>query len=67
MFEDKYNVSSIHVPDQPGNYRITLREDDDTINQLDWRPIDKLKQYIHSLHKPNDGPNQLKYNDELSL
>lgn len=67
MFEEKYIVSSIHIPDQPGNYRITLREDDDTINQLDWMPSDKLKQYIHSLHKPNDESNQLKYNDELSL
>jgi UDP-glucose 4-epimerase len=54
MFEEKYNVSSIHIPDQRGNYRVTLREDDDTLDQLDWRPTDKLKKYIHSLHKPNE-------------
>ena len=50
FFKEKYNVSSIYTPDQPGNYRVTLREDDDTLNQLGWKPTDQLKQYIHSLH-----------------
>ena len=50
IFEEKYNVSNIYIPDQPGNYRVTLREDDDTLNQLGWKPTDQLKQYIHSLH-----------------
>ena len=50
IFEEKYNVSNIYIPDQPGNYRVTLREDDDTLNKLGWKPTDKLKQYIHSLH-----------------
>ena len=50
MFEEKYNVSCIHLPDQPGNYRITLREHDDTLTKLDWQPTDQLKKYIHGLH-----------------
>lgn len=50
IFEEKYNVSNIYIPDQPGNYRVTLREDDDTLNKLGWKPTDKLKQYIHSLY-----------------
>lgn len=50
IFEEKYDVSNIYIPDQSGNYRVTLREDDDTLNKLGWKPTDKLKQYIHSLH-----------------
>jgi UDP-glucose 4-epimerase len=50
IFEEKYNVSNIYIPDQSGNYRVTLREDDDTLNKLGWKPTDKLKQYIHSLY-----------------
>ena len=50
IFEEKYDVSNIYIPDQSGNYRATLREDDDTLNKLGWKPTDKLKQYIHSLH-----------------
>ena len=50
IFEEKYKVSNIYIPDQSGNYRVTLREDDDTLNKLGWKPTDKLKQYIHSLH-----------------
>jgi UDP-glucose 4-epimerase len=50
IFEEKYKVSNIYIPDQSGNYRATLREDDDTLNKLGWKPTDKLKQYIHSLH-----------------
>jgi UDP-glucose 4-epimerase len=50
MFEEKYNVSRIHLPDLPGNYRVTLREHDDTLTKLDWQPTDQLKKYIHGLH-----------------
>jgi nucleoside-diphosphate-sugar epimerase len=50
IFEEKYDVSNIYIPDQSGNYRVTLREDDDTLNKLGWKPTDKLKQYIHSLY-----------------
>ena len=39
-FKDKFDVQSINIPDQPGNYRQTLRENDDSIKLLDWKPKD---------------------------
>jgi hypothetical protein len=36
-------------PNQKGNYRETLRENNDAIERLGWKPSDKLRQYIQSL------------------
>jgi len=49
MFKDKFEVDKIHLPDQKGNYRKTLRENDDSLTRLDWKPSDRLKTYIQSL------------------
>ena len=49
MFKDKFGVDCIYIPDQPGNYRETLRENDDTLDILGWKPQDRLKEYIESL------------------
>ena len=49
MFRDKFGVSSVYIPDQPGNYRKTLRENDDSLNRLGWEPKDRLRNYINSL------------------
>ena len=49
MFREKFDVTSININDQPGNYRKTLRTNDDMITQLDWSPSDKLNDYIQSL------------------
>lgn len=49
MFKEKYNADFISLPDQPGNYRETLRENDDTLDKLKWKPSDRLKEYIDSL------------------
>ena len=49
FFNEKFNVESVNIPDQPGNYKKTLRENDDTLNELDWRPKDRLKDHINSL------------------
>jgi UDP-glucose 4-epimerase len=49
MFFNKFKVSKINLPDQPGNYRVTLREHDDALNKLNWTPTDQLKKYINSL------------------
>jgi len=49
FFNDKFNVRSITIPDQPGNYKKTLRENDDTLNELEWKPKDRLKEHINSL------------------
>lgn len=49
MFKDKFGVNKIHLSDQKGNYRKTLRENDDSLNRLDWKPKDRLKEYINGL------------------
>lgn len=49
MFKEKFGAESIYIPDQPGNYRKTLRENDDTLERLGWEPKDRLKEYIESL------------------
>ena len=50
MFKQKYNTSSVTIPDQRGNYRETLRVNDDLINLLDWKPKDRLREYISNLN-----------------
>ena len=50
LFNEKYNVDSVNIPDQPGNYRKTLRINDDTLNLLKWRPMDRLKSHIDNLN-----------------
>ena len=49
MFKDKYNTDSVNIPDQRGNYRETLRVNDDLINLLNWQPKDRLREYIATL------------------
>ena len=49
MFKQKYDVNSVNIPDQKGNYRETLRVNDDLINLLNWEPKDRLSEYIANL------------------
>ena len=49
LFKNKFGVDKIHIPDQHGNYRKTLRENNDAINRLGWKPKDRLKDYIQNL------------------
>jgi UDP-glucose 4-epimerase len=49
MFREKFGVEKINLPEQKGNYRVTKRENDDTLNKLGWTPKDRLKNYIQSL------------------
>ncbi len=49
IFKRKFNVDSISIPDQPGNYRETLRKNDDTLKLLNWHPKDRLKSHIENL------------------
>ena len=51
MFRERFGADFITLPDQPGNYRQTLRENDDSLDKLGWKPSDKLKDYIFSLDK----------------
>ena len=46
MFGD---VKREYVDDVKGNYRETLRINDDAIRILDWQPKDSLKEYIENL------------------
>jgi len=49
IFKEKFGTESIHIPDQKGNYRKTLRENDDALNRLGWKPQNTLKEYINGL------------------
>ena len=49
MFNKRFNVKSEFVPDQQGNYKKTLRKNDDMISQLNWKPKDRLSNYIENL------------------
>ena len=50
MFKDNFNTDSVNIPDQRGNYRETLRVNDDLINLLNWHPKDRLREYIANLN-----------------
>ena len=50
FFKERFgDLEKVHLPDVPGNYRRTLRENDDTLERLDWAPSDRLREYILSL------------------
>ena len=50
MMVDRFGpLEMVNIPDQPGNYRATKRENDDTLERLDWIPEDRLRGYISSL------------------
>lgn len=46
---EMFNTEVVHLPDVKGNYRETIRVNNDAIDRLGWQPTDKLKQYIKSL------------------
>tara|TARA_Y100001970_G_C14123323_1_gene797547 strand:+ start:291 stop:1148 length:858 start_codon:yes stop_codon:yes gene_type:complete len=50
FFNNKFKIKSITIPDQPGNYRETLRINDGAIKLLNWKPKDRLKQHIENLN-----------------
>tara|TARA_B100000900_G_C20598366_1_gene724393 strand:+ start:3256 stop:4116 length:861 start_codon:yes stop_codon:yes gene_type:complete len=49
FFNERFDVNSYNLPDQPGNYKETLRENDDMLKLLDWIPGDRLKEHIFKL------------------
>jgi UDP-glucose 4-epimerase len=49
MFKERFGCDRWHVKDQKGNYRETIRENNDAIERLGWQPQDRLKQYINQL------------------
>ena len=49
IFNKRFNVEYENLPDQPGNYRKTLRENDDTLKLLNWTPKDRLEEHINNI------------------
>jgi nucleoside-diphosphate-sugar epimerase len=49
LFSNKFNCESGNVEDQKGNYRETLRLNDDALTKLGWNPKGSLEEYISSL------------------
>lgn len=45
------NVEKEYVPDVKGNYRETIRVNNDAIERLGWMPKDRLKEYIKTVLK----------------
>lgn len=50
MFKERFNdIEKIHVEDVKGNYRETIRINDDALELLNWQPKGNLKEYIKNL------------------
>ena len=49
LFKKRFGVEKKHLPNQHGNYRETLREDNAALDKLGWEPQDRLKAYIANL------------------
>jgi len=51
LFKNRFNYNNHKMlPDQVGNYRETLRENNDSIERLNWIPNHDLKDYIENLN-----------------
>jgi UDP-glucose 4-epimerase len=50
-----FNVIYEYITDVKGNYRETIRINDDALNRLGWQPTDKLKSYINEIKLRNNG------------
>lgn len=49
MFRSRFGAKSKFIPDQPGNYKKTLRKNDNLLELLDWKPKDQLAHHIKNL------------------
>ena len=49
LFKNKFDVEKVYLPNQKGNYKQTLRENNEAIYKLGWLPKDQLKDYIDNL------------------
>ena len=54
MFKNKFNIECIYTPNQQGNYRKTLRKNNNALDLLGWEPQDKLLYYINKLDKDDN-------------
>ncbi len=49
MFKLRFGSKSVFIPDQPGNYKKTLRKNDNLLELLNWEPKDQLANHIKNL------------------
>lgn len=49
MFVKKFWADTTYVDNEPGNYKVTLQENNDAQERLGWTPKDRLSDYIDSL------------------
>ena len=50
MFHNRFNVEAKFIPDQPGNYKKTLRKNNKLLDLLGWDPKDRLANHIKNLN-----------------
>jgi UDP-glucose 4-epimerase len=55
MFIEKFKCVKVYMTNQKGNYRETIRINNDAIERLGWQPTDKLKSYINEIKLRNNG------------
>jgi len=48
MFKNRFNSKVEYIPDQPGNYKKTIRKNDDMLSKLNWKPQDRLRNHIET-------------------
>ena len=49
LFVEKFSAVKVYMSQERGNYKETIRVNNDAIDRLGWTPTDKLKEYIESL------------------
>jgi len=49
LFIEKFSAVKVYMTNERGNYKETIRVNNDAIDKLGWTPTDKLKEYINSL------------------
>lgn len=49
MFIKRFNCVKVYMSNQKGNYRETLRENNEALEKLVWEPKDRLQEYINQL------------------
>jgi len=49
LFKKRFGVEKVHLPDQKGNYRETIREDNAALDKLGWKQKERLKDYSENL------------------
>lgn len=50
FFKQRFGCDKINIPNQDGNYRETIRLNNDTLNRLGWKPKKDIRDYILNLN-----------------